>query len=145
MSQQFKLGGVLRENIALIDTSAALALLDDREGLHTKAKLFFDHCSLDWASLDLTAHETFTRLRSRTNVSRGFEGFDFLRREPTVLRFREDDEVRARSILTKYADHEISFHDAICAAVMLRSGIYKIFTFDRDFLILGFHIVPNSF
>lgn len=145
MASQFKLGGTLRDNIALIDTSAALALWDNHETLHARTKLFFAECSLDWAAVDLTAHETFTRLRSRTDVSRGFKGFDFLRTDLTVINFQRDDEARARSILTKYGDHRISYHDAICAAVMLRSGIYKIFTFDRDFLILGFQLVPGTF
>ena len=97
---------------------------------------------LDWAAVNLTAHETFTRLRYGANVSAGFGGFDFLRTNLAVIDFRPEDEVRARSMLTKYADHKISYHDAICAAIMLRSGIYKIFTFDRDFLILGFHVLP---
>jgi uncharacterized protein len=139
----FKLGGILRDNIALIDTSAVIALLDDREALHTDARHFLEDCPLDWASVDLTAHETFTRLRARTDVVRGFRGFDFLRTDLTVINFLRDDELRARSILEKYADHSISYHDAACAAVMLRSGIYKIFTFDRDFLILGFQIIPG--
>lgn len=144
MPAPFKVGGVLRNNVALIDTSAVLALLDKREQLHSKAKFFFDECSLDWASVDLTAHETFTRLRSRTDVSRGFNGFDFLRTDLTVINFVPDDEARVRLISEKYAEHKISYHDALCAAVMLRSGIYKIFTFDRDFLILGFQIIPGS-
>jgi predicted nucleic acid-binding protein len=98
---------------------------------------------LDWASLDLTAHETFTRLRAKTNVPKGFKGFDFLRTDLTLIRFEAEDESRTRTLLEKYADHNISYHDAMCAAVMLRSGIYKIFTFDRDFLILGFQVIPG--
>ena len=144
MSANFKLGGILRENVALIDTSAVLALMDGRESLHEKAKVFLEESSLDWASVDLTAHETFTRLRSRTDVTKGLEGFDFLRTDLTIIDFQRGDEVRTRSILEKYADHRISYHDAMCAAVMLRSGIYKIFTFDRDFSILGFQIIPGS-
>ena len=145
MPEPFKLGGTVRSNIALIDTSAVIALFDKREEQHKRAKLFYEECLLDWAAVDLTAHETFTRLRSRTDVSRGFEGFDFLRAELTVIDFKRDDEARARSILTKYADHNISYHDALCAALMLRNGIYKIFTFDKDFSILGFEVIPGAF
>jgi uncharacterized protein len=145
VSSHFKFGGILRENVALIDTSAVIALLDEREALHEKARLFFEECPLDWASLDLTAHETFTRLRARTDVPRGFDGFAFLRTDLTVLDFRREDEVRVKSILEKYADHKISYHDALCAAVMLRSGIYKVFTFDRDFTVLGFQTIPGPY
>ena len=47
-------------------------------------------------------------------------------------------------MLTKYGEHKISHHDALCAAVMLRTRIYQIFTFDRDFQILGFQVIPGS-
>lgn len=143
MPAPFSLGGIVRENLALIDSSAVLAILDNTEALHNKAKIFFDECSLDWAALDLTAHETFTRLRARTNVVRGLAGFDFLRADLTLIQFQPSDEIRARTLLTKYSDHRISYHDALCAAIMLRSGIYKIFTFDRDFSILGFQVLPG--
>ena len=142
MSEPFTLGGILRDDLVLIDTSAAIALRDPRETLHTRATLFFEEASLDWATVNLTAHETFTRLRYGSDVNAGLGGFDFLRTGVTVIDFQMNDETRARSILTKYADHKISYHDAICAAIMLRSGIYKVFTFDRDFLILGFSVLP---
>ena len=145
MSGQFRLGGTVRDNIALIDTSAVVAILDHRDALHETARLFFEESDLHWASVNITAHETFTRLRYRRDVHVGLQGFDLLRTDMTVIDFVIDDEVRARTMLTKYEEHRISHHDALCAAVMLRSGIYKIFTFDRDFQILGFQVVPASY
>ena len=142
MSDHLALGGALRQDLALIDTSAVVALQDQREAHHAAARLFFDESVLDWAAVNLTANETFTRLRYESDVSAGFAGFNFLRTNLTVIDFRPEDEVRVKSLLTKYADHKISYHDALCAAIMLRNGIYKIFTFDRDFLILGFQVLP---
>ena len=143
MSTQF--GGTLRADLALIDTSAVVALFDKHDTQHQKAKLFFSESSLAWAAVNLTAHETFTRLRYCADVALGLEGFDSLRKDLTVIDFQTEDESRARSMLTKYRDHKISHHDALCAAAMLRSRIYKVFTFDRDFQILGFQVIPGSF
>jgi len=76
-------------------------------------------------------------------VDSGLKGFDLLRStDIQVLDFEPQDESAARDLVTRYHDHKISFHDALCAAVMLRLGIYKIFTFDRDFQILGFETLP---
>lgn len=136
-------GGTLRDDLALIDTSAVVALLDKRDSQHQRAQIFFETCSLDWAAVNVTAHETFTRLRYDSDVALGLNGFDFLRNDLTVIDFDVRDEIRARAMLTKYSDHRISHHDALCAAVMLRSRIYKIFTFDRDFHVLGFQVVPD--
>ena len=63
-----QLGGTLRPDLALIDTSAVVALLDKRDGRHQEAKLFFETCSLDWAAVNVTAHEAFTRLRYNTDI-----------------------------------------------------------------------------
>lgn len=139
----FNLGGTVREDLALIDSSAAIALFDEHDGQHEVAKLFYDEAELDWAALNITAHETFTRLRyGGGTVAFAFQGFDFLRTNLTVVDFQQADELRAREILAKYHDHRISHHDAICAAAMMRVGIYKIFAFDRDFQILGFQVLP---
>jgi len=136
----------LRENVALIDTSAVVSILDRRDSLHRLFTSFFENAPLDWAALNLTAHETFTRVRYRADVHLGLRGFDLLRSTGvTVIDFEERDETRARALLVKYADHRISHHDAICAAVMRRTGIYKIFTQDSDFQILGFQVLPNIF
>jgi predicted nucleic acid-binding protein len=45
--------------------------------------------------------------------------------------------------LEKYSDQKISFHDALCAAVMLRIGAYRAFAFDKHFWIMGFEMLPG--
>lgn len=74
------------------------------------------------------------------------EQYRFLRESADIklLRFGADDEVRAVTLLTQYSDHRLSFHDALCAAVMLRVGIPSIFTFDSDFYALGFIVLPGT-
>jgi predicted nucleic acid-binding protein len=137
--------GVVYDHIALIDTSAVIALYDPAEQRHVDAKVFWEGDNgLVWATVNATSHELYTRVRYREAVPAALEHYQFLRGGSIqVLAFTEDDEKHAEEILAKYAEHSISFHDALCAAVMLRAGIYKIFTFDRDFWILGFEVLPG--
>jgi predicted nucleic acid-binding protein len=61
-----------------------------------------------------------------------------------LLEFQASDEIFARGLLAKYDDQRLSFHDALCAAVMFREGIFKIFSFDRDFWLFGFQVLPGA-
>ena len=138
--------GVVYDNVALIDSCAVIALFDQGEQFHEEAKRFLDEQQpLTWAAVDVTSHEVFTRIRYKDSIPRALEHFDFLRAgNIKLLAFTPEDEVEARAIIEKYSDHRLSFHDALCAAIMMRVGIYKIFTFDRDFWIMGFQVVPGK-
>ena len=136
----------LYDRHALIDTSAVLAIGDDQDKYHGEARTFFEAevSELAWFVLDVTAHETFTRSRYDSTLDQALENLDKLWSQPfQLLRFDGADEQRARSLIEKYDDHRLSFHDALCAAVMLREGISKVFTFDRNFWLFGFQIVPG--
>lgn len=137
--------GVLYGRSVLIDSSAAIALLDGRDQFHREAKAFFESArSLSWCAIDVTSHEAFTRVRYGLGLTAGLAHFDFLRADPiTLLDFSREDEHRARQILVKFEDQKLSFHDALCAAIMKRRGIYRVFSFDRDFWILGFQVEPG--
>lgn len=134
------------EGAALIDSSAVIALHDPGEQFHSDAVSFYAKSSdLAWCTLNVTAHEVFTRVRYRASVVRALEHFDFLRDTSghRLYRFEADDEVEARDILERYSEHAISYHDALCAAAMKRLGILRIFTFDRDFAVMGFEVFPG--
>ena len=138
--------GVLYEHIALVDSSAVIALLNENDRFHQEATDFFTEAAetLAWSALDVTAHESFTRVRYHRHLLAALEHYDFLRcPDYEVLRFTSEDEDEARALLAKYDDQVLSYHDALCAAVMLRIGIFKIFTFDRDFWTPGFQVLPG--
>lgn len=135
------------ENVALIDSSAVLALLEPTEPFHLDARLLYtNNGDLTWAALDVTSHETYTRARYTPKTTRAaLEHYDFLRASTSITthHFSASDEPDAYAILAKYHDHALSFHDALCAAAMKRLGIIKVFTFDRDFATLGFVVLPG--
>ena len=137
--------GFLYDDIGLVDTSAVLELRREDGPFHAQATRFFEEQKgLTWCVLNATSHETFTRERYDRGLDLGLGAFRFLREESfRILRFDQRDEDRAVELLEKYSDHALSFHDALCAAVMLRNGIYKVFTFDSDFWCFGFSVLPG--
>ena len=135
------------ENAVLIDSSAVIALHDSGERFHAEAvALFSAAADFVWFALDVTSHETFTIARSRHSFPAAWERYRFLRGDYDIhlARFTDADEQEAERILQRYSDHSLSFHDALCAASMKRMGIAKVFTFDRDFLVMGFEVLPGT-
>jgi uncharacterized protein len=134
------------DDAAVIDTSAALALHDPRDQFHKLAIQQFTQQIKDlfWVVFDVTTHETYTRARYWQSFQAAMEHYNFLRQDTfRLIRFSPNDERDAERLLAKYAEHALSYHDALCAAMMLRLGIYKIFSFDSDFRILGFQVIPG--
>lgn len=140
------MAGSVYEQMALIDTSAVIALGDPKDQFHKEALEFFQNTSnsLLWYSVNITSHEVFTKVRYMDSLCSALAMYDSLRLDPFhVLSFDLSDEQQARELLNKYHDQRFSFHDALCAVLMLREGIYKIFTFDKDFWVMGFEVMPG--
>jgi predicted nucleic acid-binding protein len=62
----------------------------------------------------------------------------------TILRPDEDDEMKALAYFEKFADQEVSFTDGVSFALMRRHRLRRAFTFDRDFALAGFDVVPGE-
>lgn len=137
--------GIVYDHLVAVDSSAVIALRDPSDRYHAEAVEFYKGTSgVTWLVLNATSHELFTHVRYRSDTSKALAAFDFVRSNQfKKTEFGQADESRARALLEKYCDQELSFHDALCAAVMLREGAYRIFSFDRDFWLFGFEIVPG--
>jgi len=140
----------LYANAVLIDTSACVAAFDEADALHTEATTTLAQLTSDGhyllCAVNVTAHESFTRIRYNARLNAGLLGYSWLRSEGLeTIQFSDDDEREALSLIRKYSSVRLSFHDALCAAVMLRLGIYRIFSFDADFWAFGFELIPGSY
>jgi predicted nucleic acid-binding protein len=131
----------------LIDTSAAIALLNPQDQFHHLAHSFLDLSkNYVWVVLNSTKHESFTRTRYDYDFNNALRIYDYLSSEPIQqIYFTRADEVEAINILKRYQEHKLSFHDALCAAVMKKYGIYKAFTFDKHFYYFGFEVYPGIY
>lgn len=129
----------------LVDTSAAIALFETKDPHHIHAKNYFSTTGgVRWIVINSTTHEAFTRRLYDDSLPSGLEIYDFLTGSPfKVIAFEHVDEVEALRILKRYRDQVFSFHDALCFAVMKRIGLYRVFTFDSDFWVLGFQVEPG--
>lgn len=138
--------GTVWDRTVLIDTAAVVALQDRNDRFHESAKAYFGaDSSVRWAALDATAHEAYTHMRYEFSYPRASEAFEFLRSgQVELIRFTQEDEESARALLEKYREHDLSFHDALCASVMIRLGIFQVFTFDSHFWTFGFQVKPGD-
>ncbi|MGO8813250.1 MAG: type II toxin-antitoxin system VapC family toxin [Terriglobia bacterium] len=138
--------GIVYDRMVAVDTSAVIALHNPRDQFHDQAVQFFETAEgFVWLALNVTTHELFTRVRYDEGLPSALSRYDFMKGERfRPLSFDANDEISARNLLEKYHDQTLSFHDALCAVVMIREGIYKIFSFDRDFWIFGFEVLPGT-
>lgn len=137
---------VLYEGAALVESAAVVSIFDEKDALHKLARAFFhEDRETVWYAVDTTSHESFTRIRYDISHSSALAAYDFLRMQSIqTLKFEPEDELCALGILKKYDDQKLSFQDALCAAVMRRVKLYKVFTFDSDFSIMGFEVIPGT-
>ena len=135
----------LTRSAVFVDTSAIIALNSPSDQFHDSAKQYFQSQSgVRWVVMNATTHESFTRVRYDTNLEKALRVYDWLRSSNFLnISFGRLDEDRARDILERYHDQTFSFHDALCAATMIRVGLYRIFSFDSHFWSMGFQVEPG--
>lgn len=60
----------------------------------------------------------------------------------TICRPDQQDEINALRFFGKYADQRVSFTDCVSFVLMKREKIHRAFTFDRQFELAGFQVIP---
>lgn len=133
------------DNVILIDTSAAIALENSKDKFHKAAKNFFEsNKDVVWCAINATTHESYTRVRYDSTFKKAMKMYNFLTNEKIDnIPFDAQDELETKRLLGQFSEHPLSFHDALCAVIMKRYGILRIFTFDKHFWILGFNVSPG--
>ena len=133
----------------LIDSSALIALIDSRDQNHDFSALALEELKKDvnvrLFICNLTIYETFTRLRYDVgwDAARGVWLTITNTMRASRIEFPGALEEKTKDILDMYRVHKLSFHDAGCAAVMLKNKIGRVFSFDSHFDLSGFERFPG--
>jgi predicted nucleic acid-binding protein len=127
-----------------VDTSAFFAMAVRRDQ-HNRAahelrrRLVTERTSL--VTSNFVAAELHALMLTRIGAKEANEVLRELDKSDTaILRANLADELRARDIVSRFADHQYSLTDAISFAVMDRLGIRRAFTFDDHFARYGITI-----
>ena len=130
-----------------IDTGAFIARYVERDQYHGQAVDFWGELQksgLPCLTSNLVLDETFTLLARRATYEFAADRAHHLYASSIlqILRSTIHDEVAAIEYFRKYGDQQVSFTDCVSFALMTAHDIKDVFTFDRHFALVGFHVRP---
>ncbi|MCL6642161.1 MAG: PIN domain-containing protein [Candidatus Bipolaricaulota bacterium] len=128
-----------------VDTGAWIALYVPRDVHHQEARAAWEELAHHHAvTTNYVITEAITAVRRLAGHRRAIELGEALLKSRALRRLYIDEplERAAWAFFTKYNDQDFSFTDCTSFAVMTAEKIKKAFTFDRDFQIAGFQVLP---
>ncbi|MDP2762999.1 MAG: PIN domain-containing protein [Enterobacteriaceae bacterium] len=133
------------ETKIFVDTSALIALFNSKDQCHSKATIYFealDPNTVQFHTSNYIIDETITRIRVQDGHHYALEFCKhfFTSKIFHVHYIEKDIEKAALELFKKYFDKELSFTDCTSFALMKQLKIKKAFTFDDDFIKVGFEI-----
>jgi predicted nucleic acid-binding protein len=130
-----------------VDTSAFLAVLDENDVNHTKAKTFWKNIISEG---DVLLCHNYILMETSALVLRrlGMEALRIFEQDimPILRLIWVTKEIHSAAVSAHLvADRRsLSLVDCISFEIMRRTGVYKAFTFDRHFRDYGFNLNPNQ-
>lgn len=131
----------------LVDTSACYALTDADETDHSATRRVREQLIGEQRPLFTTNFvlaETHALVPARLGRIPRQVLSAIEQSHTTVVRVSVRDESRARAIIDRYDDKNVSLTDALSFAVMERPGIPTAFTLDHNFAQYGFALLPEE-
>ncbi len=133
-----------------VDTSAFLALVNEKDNNHTDAVHFLEEIKSGRVKIkkiitsDYIIDETLTRIRYSVGHQEAVEwGKDILASNVVEkIEMRKEIFELAWKLFQDYDDKKLSFTDCTSFAIMKKKGIEKAFSFDKDFERIGFTQLP---
>ena len=128
-----------------VDTSAWYACFKRRDPRHASASAALSRL-LSGSSVytsDYVFSEVVTLLPSRDGFEAARAAGEALRAHPglTLLEVVPETRERAWRVFLKFSDHALSFADCTSFALIEEYGIRQVFTYDKDFRLLGRELV----
>ena len=135
-----------------VDTGAFIALVWARDRAHEVVRRAFDDVRRAGHRLvtsDPVIGETATRLRYDAGLTVTREFADIIRDSTRVgqLVVRESDQMlrqAAFDVMTRYEGLQLSYADAVGAAVAREIGASVMLALDSDFRVIGFDLLPET-
>ena len=133
------------ETQIFVDTSAFIALFNKKDQYYHSATTYFKSIQPEHIQLHTSNYiidETITRIRIMDSHKAAFEFGKHLFASKIFQKHyvNEELEQEAFELFKKYADKKLSFTDCTSFALMKWLGIKQAFTFDDDFIKVGFEI-----
>lgn len=133
-----------------MDTSALIAFFNPKDKNHKVAKSFFKEMALE-GNWFIIGRPVLLEFLSGASKRVGKRKAIVMKEKLLTSKFVEvvkesdDDWNTAWECFEKYQDKNgIDMFDCLSFSIMKRLGIKKVFTFDRDFAIAGFVILPPA-
>jgi uncharacterized protein len=130
-----------------VDSSAWIAIADKDDFHHQEAASAYlsilKNCRI-LITNNLVIAETYVVLLKELGHRAAIQFLERIKASPRifVIFSNETIEAEAQEMLSKYADQDFSYTDAVCFALMKRHKITKAFSFDKHFVIAGFTNIP---
>lgn len=133
-----------------VDTSAFLALANEKDNKHVAAKQFLEDIKngkirvKNIITSDYIIDETITRIRYSVGHKEAVEWGKDILASKVIEKIEIQKEIfgLAWELFQTYEDKKLSFTDCTSFALMKKKGIGKVFSFDEDFARLGFFLIP---
>ncbi|MGH2531697.1 MAG: type II toxin-antitoxin system VapC family toxin [Thermomicrobiales bacterium] len=133
------------EHAVFVDTGAYVGLSVIRDSHHDEAVALFERlgrAQIHLVTTNFVVVETHALILARSGRDLAASVLSWIDASPPLkIRVSEDDERRAREIITRYRDKGFTLTDATSFAVMERLDINRAVAFDRHFARYGFHLV----
>lgn len=133
-----------------VDTSAFLALVNEKDKNHTAAARFLEDIKNGRIKIrkiitsDYVIDETLTRIRYAVGQKEAVQWGKDILASNVVEKLEVGRELfeLAWELFQTYDDKKLSFTDCTSFAIMKKKGIEKAFSFDGDFERTGFILLP---
>ena len=150
MGQLTMIGISMSRSKLFIDTGAFIALTNEKDQYNKVASSFYRELKGDILRVtsNLVVSECYTFLRYKIGYPAAMRYLTTIKRAETsgylqIIFSNDRIEEQARSILEKYAEHDISYVDAVSFVIINTDArIDRVFTFDRHFHLTGKEITP---
>ncbi len=134
-----------------VDTSAWIALIDESDRHHQKAREYYEQwvkrTGVELITSDYIIDETLTVIRYRVGLLYAHRFWDAIEQAQSqnILRITWVEQKtwqEALSLFFRYDDQRFSFTDCTSFALLSREPVDAVFSFDRDFVVAGFLTEP---